>query len=73
MKWYKLKKDYQDIYKKGTKFFVLSESEFIGVKEFVLQTKNLDGKIIISEKELKDQFQRININLRIPLMDKHRQ
>jgi hypothetical protein len=73
MKWYKLTKDYQEIYKKGTEFFVLSESEFIGVKEFVLQTKNLDGKIIISEKELKDQFQRININLRIPLMDKHRQ
>lgn len=61
MKWYKLTKDYKDIYKKGTKFFVLSESEFIGVKEFVLQTKNLDGKIIVSEKELKDQFKSINI------------
>jgi hypothetical protein len=56
MKWYKLTKDYKDIYKKGTTFFVLSESEFIGVKEFVLQTKELTGKIIISEKELKDHF-----------------
>jgi hypothetical protein len=61
MKWYKLVKDYQDIYKKGTKFFVISESEFIGVKEFVLQTKNLDGKIIISEKELKEHFKSIKI------------
>jgi hypothetical protein len=61
MKWYKLMKDYKDIYKKGTKFFVLSESEFIGVKEFVLQTKRLDGKIIVSEKELKDHFKSIKI------------
>jgi hypothetical protein len=56
MKWYKLIKDYKDRYKKGTTFFVLSESEFIGVKEFVLQTKELTDKIIISEKELKDHF-----------------
>ncbi|CAG9606515.1 hypothetical protein [Pseudoneobacillus rhizosphaerae] len=61
MKWYKLMKDYKDFYKKGTKFFVLSESEFIGVKEFVLQTKKLEGKIIVSEKELNDYFKRINI------------
>jgi hypothetical protein len=61
MKWYKLMKDYNDIYKKGTKFFVLSESEFIGVKEFVLQTKKLEGKIIVFEKELNDHFKSINI------------
>lgn len=61
MKWYKLMKDFKDIYKKGTKFFVLSESEFIGVKEFVLQTKKLEGKIIVSEKELKENFRSINI------------
>jgi hypothetical protein len=54
-------KDYKDIYKKGTKFFVLSESEFIGVKEFVLQTNKLEGKIIVSEIELNDHFKRINI------------
>jgi hypothetical protein len=59
MKRYKLIKDYKDRYKKGTIFFVISESEFIGVKEFVLQTKNLDGKIILSEKELKDHFRQI--------------
>lgn len=60
MKWYKLIKDYKDFYKKGTKFFVLSESEFIGVKEFVLQTKKLEGKIIVTEKELKNNFISIN-------------
>ncbi|WP_307302250.1 hypothetical protein [Neobacillus driksii] len=52
-------KDYKDIYKKGTTFFVISESEFIGVKEFVLQTQNLDGKIILSEKELNYFFRQI--------------
>lgn len=60
MKWYRLIKNYQNIYKKGTEFFILSESEFIGVKEFVLQTKELEGKIILSEKELKNYFIRIN-------------
>jgi hypothetical protein len=59
MKRYKLIKDYKEKYKKGTIFFVISESEFIGVKEFVLQTKNLDGKIILSEKELKVHFRQI--------------
>ncbi len=52
-------KQFRDQYKKGTTFFVISESEFIGVKEFVLQTKNLDGKIILTEKELKDHFRQI--------------
>jgi hypothetical protein len=59
MKRYRLMKDYRDIHKKGTIFFLISESEFIGVKEFVLQTKNLDGKIILSEKELKGFFMQI--------------
>jgi hypothetical protein len=52
-------KHFRDQYKKGTTFFVISESEFIGVKEFVLQTKNLDGKIILTEKELKENFRQI--------------
>ena len=59
MKRYKLIKKYRDKYKKGTTFFLICESEFIGVKEFVLQTQNLDGKIILSEKELKDHFRQI--------------
>jgi hypothetical protein len=59
MKRYRLIKDYRDIYNKGTIFFLISESEFIGVKEYVLQTKNLDGKIILSEQELKGFFRQI--------------
>ncbi len=59
MKRYKLISNFRDQYKKGTIFFVISESEFIGVKEFVLQTKDLDGKIILTEKELKDHFRQI--------------
>lgn len=59
MKRYKLIKDFKDTYKKGTTFFVIAESEFIGVKEFVLQTVNLDGKIILTEKELKDHFRQL--------------
>jgi hypothetical protein len=56
MKRYKLKKNYKKIYKKGTIFFMISESEFIGVKEFVLQTQELEGKIIINEKTLEQYF-----------------
>jgi hypothetical protein len=56
MKMYKLIKEYKDIYKKGTTFFVISESEFIGIKEIVLQTKDLSGKILVSEDELKKNF-----------------
>lgn len=59
MKRYRLIKNYRDIHKKGTIFFLISESEFIGVKEYVLQTKTLNGKIILSEKELKDYFREI--------------
>lgn len=59
MKRYRLMKNYRDKHKKGTIFFLISESEFIGVKEYVLQTKTLNGKIILSEKELKDYFREI--------------
>ncbi len=56
MKMYKLTKNFKRTYKKGTVFYLISESEFIGVKEFVLQTQTLDGKIIITEQELKKNF-----------------
>ena len=60
MKRYRLIKNFNSIITiKGTTFFVISESEFIGVKEFVLQTKIFDGKIILSEKELKEHFRQI--------------
>jgi hypothetical protein len=59
MKRYELIKNYSGIHKKGTIFFLIAESEFIGVKEFVLQTMKLDGKIILSEKELKYYFRQL--------------
>jgi hypothetical protein len=59
MKRFKLIKKFRGKHKKGTIFYVISESEFIGVKEFVLQTGNLDGKLILSEKELKDHFRQL--------------
>jgi hypothetical protein len=59
LKRYKLIKNYRDRYKKGTIFYLISQSEFIGVKEFVLQTIDLDGKIILSEKDLNEYFRQI--------------
>jgi hypothetical protein len=59
MKRYKLIKNYKGIHKKGTIFYLIAESEFIGVKEFVLQTLKLDGKIILSEKELNDYLRQL--------------
>ena len=55
MKKYKLKKAFRG-HKKGTQFFVVAESEFIGVREFVLRTADLADKLCISEDELKRYF-----------------
>lgn len=55
MKVYKLKRQFIG-YKKGTQFFLISESEFIGVKEFVLRTDDLANRISIGEKELIKYF-----------------
>lgn len=55
MKIYKLKKNFNGI-KKGTQFYLIAESEFIGVKDFVLRTKDLAIRISISEKELQNNF-----------------
>ncbi|WP_010676761.1 hypothetical protein [Bacillus timonensis] len=43
-------------YKRGTQFYLIAESEFIGVKEFVLRTKELTESITISERELLQNF-----------------
>lgn len=56
MKLFKLIEDYRNIYKSGTRFFVISESEFIGVKSYVLQSETMSGKILVSEEELKNKF-----------------
>ncbi|MBM7693801.1 hypothetical protein JOC77_003245 [Peribacillus deserti] len=56
MKIYRLIKNYKDLYKKGTVFFLISESEFIGVKEFTLQCADLKGKLYLSKQELNSYF-----------------
>jgi hypothetical protein len=55
MKVYKLKRQFNG-YKKGTQFYLISESEFIGVKEFVLRTTDLTNRISINESELLKNF-----------------
>ncbi|AST91317.1 MULTISPECIES: hypothetical protein [Sutcliffiella] len=55
MKVYKLKSQFKG-YKKGTQFYLISESEFIGVKEFVLRTKDLTSSISLSEREFLQYF-----------------
>jgi hypothetical protein len=55
MKLYTLKKQFNG-FKKGTEFYVVAESEFIGVKEFVLRTKDLTNRISITERELLKNF-----------------
>ncbi|WP_342430996.1 hypothetical protein [Neobacillus sp. FSL H8-0543] len=55
MKLYKLKKQFNG-YQKGTQFYLIAESEFIGVKEFVLRTNDLKNRILINEKELLKNF-----------------
>ncbi|MBU7592549.1 hypothetical protein [Metabacillus halosaccharovorans] len=55
MKIYKLKKNFK-CFKKGTEFYLIAESEFIGVKEFVLRTEDLAIRISVNESELLQNF-----------------
>ena len=55
MKVYRLKRQFNG-YKKGTPFYLISESEFIGVKEFILRTEDLTNRIAINESELLKNF-----------------
>ena len=55
MKLYILKRHFNG-YEKGTQFYLIAESEFIGVKEFVLRTKDLENRISINESELQKNF-----------------
>ncbi|KAA9028557.1 hypothetical protein [Niallia endozanthoxylica] len=55
MKLYTLKRPFNG-YEKGTEFYLIAQSEFIGVKEFVLRTKDLTNRISISESELRKHF-----------------
>ncbi|OIK15767.1 hypothetical protein BIV60_08435 [Bacillus sp. MUM 116] len=55
MKIYRLKRQFHG-YKKGEQFYLIIESEFIGVKEFVLRTEDLTYSISINESELLKNF-----------------
>jgi len=55
MKVYRLKRQFNG-YKKGTQFYLIAESEFIGIKEFVLRTKDLTDRISINEHEFLKNF-----------------
>ncbi|ETI69396.1 hypothetical protein BAVI_07426 [Neobacillus vireti LMG 21834] len=55
MKVYRLKRKFNG-YKKGSQFYLISESEFIGVKEFVLRTEDLTNRLSLNESELLKNF-----------------
>ena len=55
MKRYMLKNNFRGL-KKGTQFYLIVESEFIGIKEFVLRTTDLSTRISIGEAELHKNF-----------------
>ena len=55
MKIYKLKNNFKGILK-GTQFYLIAESEFIGVKEFVLRSKDLSLRISMNEREFYKNF-----------------
>ena len=50
MKVYKLKRPFRQ-FRKGTEFYLIAQSEFIGVKEFTLRTKDLNDTLIVNERE----------------------
>jgi hypothetical protein len=62
MKLYKLKRQFNG-YKKGTQFYLIAESEFIGVKEFILRTKDLTKRISINESEFTKNFSIIKVSI----------
>ncbi|MBT2680418.1 hypothetical protein J7E38_15510 [Bacillus sp. ISL-35] len=59
MKRYMLKKNFRGL-KKGTQFYLIADSEFIGVKEYVLRTKDLTTRISVNEREFRGNFILLN-------------
>jgi hypothetical protein len=55
MKKYKLNNNFKGI-NKGTQFYLIAESEYIGIKDFILRSKDLTIRISISERELHQNF-----------------
>ncbi|ALC90475.1 hypothetical protein AM500_12265 [Bacillus sp. FJAT-18017] len=58
MKIYKLTKHFKGI-EKGTHFYLIAESEFIGVKEFVLRSEDLSLRLSLNEQEFQKNFRLI--------------
>lgn len=58
LKRYQLKSDFRG-FTKGSEFYLIAESEYIGIKEFVLRTKDLSIRMIISEREMEKYFFRL--------------
>ena len=59
MKVYKLRRQFHE-FKKGTEFYLIAQSEFIGVKEFTLRTKDLNYTVFVNEREFLRYFRQIN-------------
>lgn len=55
MKLFRLNKKFKG-FNEGTEFYLIAESEFIGVKEFVLRTKDLKNVISVNESEFLKNF-----------------
>jgi len=55
MKVYKLKRQFRG-FRKGTEFYLIAQSEFIGVKEFTLRTKDLNHTMFVNEREFLRYF-----------------
>ncbi|TYS82266.1 hypothetical protein FZC85_03360 [Rossellomorea aquimaris] len=55
MKRYQLKSNFRG-FKKGAHFYLIAESEYIGIKEYVLRTIDLSTRLIISEREMEKYF-----------------
>ena len=55
MKLYRLRREFNGL-KKETEFYLISESEFIGVKEYVLRTRDLKNRVSVNESEFIKNF-----------------
>ncbi|MGG1631059.1 hypothetical protein [Rossellomorea sp. NRS-1567] len=58
LKRYQLKSDFRG-FKKGSHFYLIAESEYIGIKEYVLRTRDLSRRMMISEREMEKYFIRM--------------
>lgn len=58
MKVYKLKRQF-GAFSQGTEFYLIAQSEFIGVKEYTLRTKDLNHTVIVNERKFLHYFRRV--------------